>query len=172
MHMTDDGSISRKPRRLEESEVEGVLPGAPPAPGTSDEGKVDETKAESNTSKATPPEPSTESDTGAERSVQSPPGPEVKVPEEDADDSLERAAFTFPARLMELLEGGVEKEALWWLDGGDCFCVVPKIFAERVLNKYFQSTKFESFTRKLNRWYVKIQPMRVYQHEGVEHASQ
>lgn len=58
----------------------------------------------------------------------------------------------FPGKLMDLLDSGVASDAMWWHDNGDCFCVVPKLFAEKVLDKYFQGTKFESFTRKLNRW--------------------
>jgi HSF-type DNA-binding len=149
--------------------VDGGLPGSPPAtvPKREEKGDDVEAKVESSSGDVMPPPPD-ESD-AAERSVKSPPGPEGTGAEEDADEALERAAFTFPARLMELLEGGVEKEALWWLDGGDCFCVVPKLFAERVLNKYFQSTKFESFTRKLNRWYVQMQPMVMYKADGCVH---
>jgi hypothetical protein len=30
--------------------------------------------------------------------------------------------------------------------------LIPVVFAEKVLDKHFQGTKFESFTRKLNRW--------------------
>jgi hypothetical protein len=76
--------------------------------------------------------------------------------EEDAEYNIERASYSFPERLMDLLEDEAEPEALWWLDGGDCFCVAPKPFGDRVLNKHFQGTKFESFTRKLNRWYVAL----------------
>ncbi|GKY98811.1 hypothetical protein MPSEU_000837200 [Mayamaea pseudoterrestris] len=59
---------------------------------------------------------------------------------------------TFPGRLMNLLDQGVASDAMWWLEQGDGFCVVPKLFGEKVLDEYFQGTKFESFTRKLNRW--------------------
>lgn len=41
---------------------------------------------------------------------------------------------------------------MWWLPDGDSFCLIPVVFAENVLDKHFQGTKFESFTRKLNRW--------------------
>lgn len=76
-----------------------------------------------------------------------------KSAEFDGDDP-DRVVFTFPERLMELLNEGVARDSMWWLEDGNGFCVVPKLFAENVLNKYFQGTKFESFTRKLNRWYV------------------
>jgi hypothetical protein len=55
---------------------------------------------------------------------------------------------------MELLDEEAEKESMWWFDDGEGFCVVPKLFTEVVLQRFFQGTKFESFTRKLNRWYV------------------
>lgn len=65
---------------------------------------------------------------------------------------IEKAHYTFPERLMELLENETVKEAMWWLPGGCAFAIRPKIFYDVVLSKYFQGTKFESFTRKLNRW--------------------
>jgi hypothetical protein len=68
------------------------------------------------------------------------------------DEASNTSAFTFPGRLMDLLNQNVAKDAMWWLENGDGFCVVPKPFTEQVLNTYFQGTKFESFTRKLNRW--------------------
>ncbi len=60
----------------------------------------------------------------------------------------------FPENLMSLLDSGVDSDIIRWLPDGDAFCLKPALFAERVLDKYFQGTKFESFTRKLNRWYV------------------
>ena len=68
------------------------------------------------------------------------------------EEQLERTHKTFPEKLMELLDEETVKESLWWLDGGDAFAIVPKAFPEKVLNDHFQGTKFESFTRKLNRW--------------------
>jgi len=68
------------------------------------------------------------------------------------EDDFEKTHHTFPERLMELLENEEVKNAMWWLPGGDAFTIVPRLFPEMVLNKYFQGTKFESFTRKLNRW--------------------
>jgi hypothetical protein len=72
----------------------------------------------------------------------------------DIEHNLDITSATFPERLMELLEDEKEPEALWWLGETDCFCIDPKHFPEQVLCKYFQGTKFDSFTRKLNRWYV------------------
>jgi len=93
------------------------------------------------------------------------PAPETKRQEELTDDSeskkdmsmdefidIEKAQYTFPERLMELLMNGTVKKAMWWLPGGEAFALVPNTFYEVVLAKYFQGTKFESFTRKLNRW--------------------
>jgi hypothetical protein len=65
---------------------------------------------------------------------------------------IEKAHYTFPAKLMDLLEEGKVEDALFWLPGGHAFGIRPKIFFEVVLSKYFQGTKYESFTRKLNRW--------------------
>jgi hypothetical protein len=59
---------------------------------------------------------------------------------------------SFPERLMELFEGDVAKDAMWWLPGEDAFALSSDLFPDQVLQKYFQGTKFESFTRKLNRW--------------------
>jgi HSF-type DNA-binding len=58
----------------------------------------------------------------------------------------------FPDKLMSLLDSNKVSEAMRWLRDGDAFCIAPVLFTERVLDKYFQGTKFESFTRKLNRW--------------------
>jgi hypothetical protein len=66
--------------------------------------------------------------------------------------SLDSNLLPFPEKLMALLDGADVNDAMWWLPDGDAFCLIPVIFAERVLDKYFQGTKFESFTRKLNRW--------------------
>lgn len=85
--------------------------------------------------------------------------------EDDEDDDEEESSaanqfhmnsglLPFPEKLMSLLDGGKVPDAMWWLPDGDAFCLIPVVFAERVLDKYFQGTKFESFTRKLNRWYV------------------
>ena len=65
---------------------------------------------------------------------------------------IEKAQYTFPERLMELLGNDSVKKALWWLPGGEAFALMPNVFYDIVLAKYFQGTKFESFTRKLNRW--------------------
>lgn len=71
----------------------------------------------------------------------------------EEDLQLEGGFMSFPEKLMSLLEGGELRESMWWLPEGDAFCLVPENF-DSILNSHFQGTKFESFTRKLNRWYV------------------
>ena len=78
----------------------------------------------------------------------------------DADgDSTQRfridsGLLPFPEKLMALLDGNTVLDAMWWLPDGDAFCIIPAVFAEQVLDKHFSGTKFESFTRKLNRCVV------------------
>jgi hypothetical protein len=57
----------------------------------------------------------------------------------------------FPEKIMSILDSAEESQAIWWQPEGDAFCIVPANF-DHVLMKHFQGTKFESFTRKLNRW--------------------
>lgn len=80
----------------------------------------------------------------------------VPVENDTGTDSLKMntGLLPFPDNLMSLLDSGVVSDIIRWLPEGDAFCLKPALFAERVLDKYFQGTKFESFTRKLNRWYV------------------
>jgi hypothetical protein len=67
---------------------------------------------------------------------------------------LDVAYRTFPEKLMELLETEALKDVMWWLTDGEGFALAPQLFSSKVLSPYFYGTKFESFTRKLNRWYV------------------
>lgn len=66
--------------------------------------------------------------------------------------SLETGYMSFPEKIMMLLNKTIAIDAMWWLSDGDAFCILPIPFTEKVLDKHFQGTKFESFTRKLNRW--------------------
>jgi hypothetical protein len=59
---------------------------------------------------------------------------------------------TFPEKMMQILESAEYEDAIWWNPDRVGFSIVPKKFTEKVLTKYFQGTKFESFVRKLNRW--------------------
>jgi hypothetical protein len=71
----------------------------------------------------------------------------------EEDLQFESGFLSFPEKLMSLLEGGEVSESMWWLPDGESFCIAPANF-EAILDKHFQGTKFESFTRKLNRWYA------------------
>jgi HSF-type DNA-binding len=75
----------------------------------------------------------------------------VQVPE-DGDRTLDSGFMSFPEKIMMLLTKNMVKDAMWWLPDGDAFCILPAPFTEKVLDQHFQGTKFESFTRKLNRW--------------------
>jgi hypothetical protein len=80
----------------------------------------------------------------------------------------------FPAKLMQILESPDEvRDSLGWNSDGDGFWMVPDGFAEKVLAKYFQGEKFESFIRKISRWgFVRVKgtksPHRaqVYRHDA------
>lgn len=85
--------------------------------------------------------------------------PEEEKKETEGDESsnlfrIDSGLLPFPEKLMALLDGNKVSDAMWWLPDGDAFCLIPVVFAEKVLDRHFQGTKFESFTRKLNRWYV------------------
>ena len=75
------------------------------------------------------------------------------------DDSLEGSSpdfeamqANFPERLMKLLQDETLGDSMKWLPNGDGFSLNPKDFQAVVLDKHFFGTKYESFTRKLNRW--------------------
>jgi hypothetical protein len=64
---------------------------------------------------------------------------------------------TFPQRLMAILSDSSLSDVISWLPHGRSFAIIrPDALAERVLAKYLpdprSSTKYASFTRKLNRW--------------------
>ena len=65
----------------------------------------------------------------------------------------------FPERLMAILSDPSLSDTIAWLPHGRSFVIIrPDVFAEQVLPKYLPSTdprastKYPSFTRKLNRW--------------------
>jgi hypothetical protein len=70
------------------------------------------------------------------------------VPVADSD----RRSVPFPERLIEILECKDFNRTIRWNTEGNAFGIIPETFNEKVLKKEFQGTKFESFTRKLNRW--------------------
>jgi hypothetical protein len=59
---------------------------------------------------------------------------------------------TFVEQLMQIIDSPEYGDCIWWNSPGNGFLLAPKKFTEKVVKKYFQGTKFESFTRKLNRW--------------------
>ena len=62
----------------------------------------------------------------------------------------EARANLFPQYLMKLLNDEVAPDALWWLPDGEAFALDPLRINERVLDKYFQKTKYSSFIRRLH----------------------
>jgi hypothetical protein len=67
----------------------------------------------------------------------------------------------FPQRLMAMLNDSTLSDIITWLHHGKSFVIVrPDVFTIHVLPLYLppidarSSTKYSSFTRKLNRWYV------------------
>jgi hypothetical protein len=76
-------------------------------------------------------------------------GPKSAV--EDLSDN-DKTFVSFPQRLMEVLEREELRDMIRWNAQGDAFGIIPEKFTVDFLQKYFQGTKFESFTRKLNRW--------------------
>ena len=60
--------------------------------------------------------------------------------------------LTFPEKLMELLNSEEYRESMAWIPNGNAFALNPPKFMKDILPKHFEGTKFESFTRKLNRW--------------------
>jgi HSF-type DNA-binding len=65
----------------------------------------------------------------------------------------------FPQRLLAILSDPSLSEIVTWLPHGKSFVIVrPDVFTEKVLPLYLPplesrgSTKYASFTRKLNRW--------------------
>jgi HSF-type DNA-binding len=65
----------------------------------------------------------------------------------------ELMAQSFPQRLMEMLDSEVVPDAMWWAEKGMAFAMDLSKFGD-VLHHHFQATKYASFTRKLNKWYV------------------
>jgi len=68
------------------------------------------------------------------------------------DSSSASPLLTFPEQLMLLLNSGSVDDSMRWLPSGDAFCLEPSTVGKRVLEPHFRCCKFESFTRKLNRW--------------------
>ena len=71
-------------------------------------------------------------------------------------DSKKRAAdqLNFPERLMQLINDNVAPDHVSWIDNEEAISFKTDGFQEQVLDKFFQGLKYDSFVRKLNRWYV------------------
>ena len=62
---------------------------------------------------------------------------------------------TFAQKLMTILADPNCQEAISWMPDGQSFVITdPTLFGPVVMGRYFgtKGAKFESFTRKLNRW--------------------
>ena len=64
------------------------------------------------------------------------------------------APLSFPLQMMEILSNEDNVDVIHWLPHGKGFMVADKKrFAREIMPKYFsRSSKYTSFTRKLNRW--------------------
>jgi hypothetical protein len=83
--------------------------------------------------------------------------------EEDKKKSASRSTNSkrviFPQQLLSILSDKSLSDVVTWLPHGRSFVIIrPDVFTEEVLPKYLPpvdaraSTKYPSFTRKLNRW--------------------
>ena len=78
---------------------------------------------------------------------------------------------SFALRLHALLSDQNCISAIAWLPSGRSFVILNRsLFSEKCLRKYFHETKFQSFSRRLQRWgfskvYVTGQSHAVYSHE-------
>jgi hypothetical protein len=90
---------------------------------------------------------------------------EAVVSDDDEKSSKEyqsrasRKREIFPEKLMDILSDHSLSDTVSWLPHGRSFVIIrPDMFTEQVLPKYLPpvdaraSTKYPSFTRKLNRW--------------------
>ncbi|GAX12573.1 hypothetical protein FisN_13Lh025 [Fistulifera solaris] len=64
----------------------------------------------------------------------------------------EKTQMTFPEKIMRILSFPEFDHVIRWNAEGTEFSIVLDSFTETVLEPHFQGTKFQSFTRKLNRW--------------------
>ena len=54
-------------------------------------------------------------------------------------------SFWFPERLLQLLSMPGNEDAARWNSNGETFCIVPRIFEEKLLHRFFPGTKFGKF---------------------------
>jgi hypothetical protein len=62
-----------------------------------------------------------------------------------------KGPLMFPEKLMLVLDSQEFADAARWSSDGASFVIIPEQF-DKVIEKHFPGTKFESFMRKLNRW--------------------
>jgi hypothetical protein len=79
----------------------------------------------------------------------------------EKDDCDDDCQYIFPQRLMSVLLGEGNHEAICWLPHGKAFVIRNRtLFTEKVMPRFFpRKAKYSSFTRKLNRWYVQQTPI-------------
>jgi len=65
---------------------------------------------------------------------------------------VDRKMLTFPEKLMDVIDCGIFKDAITWTPDGKAFCIISKLFVDKVLNGHFQGSRFGSFKRKLFRY--------------------
>ena len=106
------------------------------------------------------PEPSKEASCGKLRgSVVSDDDSQGATTKRAKSAASEASREIFPQRLMAILSDPSVSDVIAWLPHGRSFVIIrPDCLSDRVLSKYFastdprSSTKYPSFTRKLNRW--------------------
>lgn len=86
-----------------------------------------------------------------------------KTPPPTATNSTKNKRTNFPRALMAMVNDDTVSDVIAWLPHGHSFAVFqPDVLMENVLPKYLPpvdsaaATKYSSFTRKLNRWYVSL----------------
>lgn len=81
---------------------------------------------------------------------------ERKSEVEEKDDCDDDCQYIFPQRLMSVLADEANHESICWLPHGRAFIIRNRsLFAAKVMPRFFpRKSKYSSFTRKLNRWYV------------------
>lgn len=76
----------------------------------------------------------------------------VKVKSKKGDQAGLKAA-AFPEKIMDLLQGGLADNAIYWLPEGEAIAVDPDKFKDStIISKQFRGNKLSSFVRSLNRW--------------------
>lgn len=86
-------------------------------------------------------------------------GSPTSIDADEVDKKPRSKRDIFPQRLMAILNDSSLTDIVSWLPHGRSFVIIrPDVFTDKVLPKYLppvdarSSTKYPSFTRKLNRW--------------------